>query len=140
MSRIELYKLCRQSKEHFWQSSLITDQHKENELYKKLLKYNLLKGGYAVVPTNKIWEWSLSSKIPIDMNRIFMKLHVTWPMGKVTYLRNLNFRNDFCSFWRILFLIRLKILEGGTLATMPVKYFAPKVTVKLCIINFSVSR
>jgi len=30
--------------------------------------------------------------------------------------------------------------EGGTLVTMPIKYFAPKVTVKLCIIDFSSSR
>jgi hypothetical protein len=29
---------------------------------------------------------------------------------------------------------------GGTLVTMPVKYFAPKVTVKLYIIDFSSSR
>jgi hypothetical protein len=35
------------------------------------------------------------------------------------------------------FLIRLKVSEGGTLVTMPVKHFAPKVTVKLCIIDFS---
>ena len=28
----------------------------------------------------------------------------------------------------------------GTFVTMPVKYFAPKVTVKLCIIDFSSSR
>ena len=39
-----------------------------------------------------------------------------------------------------LFLIRLKVSQGGTLVTKPVKYFAPKVTVKLCIIDFSSSR
>jgi hypothetical protein len=37
----------------------------------------LVKGELAVVPTDKICEWSLSSKIPIDMNSIFMKLYVT---------------------------------------------------------------
>jgi hypothetical protein len=31
------------------------------------------------VPTDKICGWSLSSKIPVDMNSIFMKLYVTWP-------------------------------------------------------------
>ena len=38
-----------------------------------------LKGEFAVVPTNKICGRSLSSKIPIDMNSIFIKLYVTWP-------------------------------------------------------------
>ena len=34
------------------------------------------------------------------------------------------------------FLIRLNVSQGGgTLVTMPVKYFAPKVTEKLCIID-----
>jgi hypothetical protein len=32
-------------------------------------------------------------------------------------------------------LIRLKVSQEGTQVTMPVKYFAPKVTVKLCIID-----
>ncbi len=36
-----------------------------------------LKGEYAVVPTAKICGRSLSAKIPVDMNSIFMKLYVT---------------------------------------------------------------
>jgi hypothetical protein len=36
-----------------------------------------LKGEFAVVPTNKICGWSLSSKISVDMNSILMKLYVT---------------------------------------------------------------
>jgi hypothetical protein len=43
----------------------------------KELKSVLVKGEFAVVPTDKICGWSFSSKIPVDMNRIFMKLHVT---------------------------------------------------------------
>ena len=39
----------------------------------------LLKGEFSVVPTAKICGQSLSSKISIDMNSIFMKLYVTWP-------------------------------------------------------------
>jgi len=35
------------------------------------------KGEFAVVPTDKICGRSLSSKIPVDMNIIFMKLYVT---------------------------------------------------------------
>ena len=59
------------------------------------------------MPTDKIYERSLSSKNPVDVNSIFMKLY----------------------YWRtILFLIRLKVSSGETLVTMPVKYFAPKVT------------
>ena len=38
-----------------------------------------IKPAFAVVPTDKIWGRSLSSKIPDDMNSIFMKLYVTWP-------------------------------------------------------------
>ena len=49
---------------------------------------------FAVVPTDSICGRSLSSKIPVDMNSIIMKLYVTW--HNVTYLRNLNFRSDFC--------------------------------------------
>ena len=40
--------------------------------------YNV-KGEITVVPTDKICGQSLSSKIPVDMNSIFMKLYVTWP-------------------------------------------------------------
>ena len=37
-----------------------------------------LKAAFAVVPTDKICGWSLSSKISVDMNSIFMKLcHMT---------------------------------------------------------------
>jgi hypothetical protein len=36
-----------------------------------------LKGASAEVPTDKICGQGLSSKIPIDMNSIFMKLYVT---------------------------------------------------------------
>jgi hypothetical protein len=39
----------------------------------------LLKGEFAVVPTVKICGRNLSSKIPVDINSIFMKLYVTWP-------------------------------------------------------------
>ena len=39
----------------------------------------LFKGAFAVVSTDKICGRSLSSKIPVDMNIIFMKLYVTWP-------------------------------------------------------------
>jgi hypothetical protein len=35
----------------------------------------LFKGEFAVVPTDKICGRSLSSKIPVDMNSIFMKLY-----------------------------------------------------------------
>ena len=37
----------------------------------------LLKGEFAVGPTDKICGWSLSSKISVDMNSIFMNLYVT---------------------------------------------------------------
>jgi len=37
----------------------------------------ILKGEFAVVPTDKIYGRNLSSKIPVDMNSIFMKLYVT---------------------------------------------------------------
>jgi hypothetical protein len=37
----------------------------------------VLEGEFAVVPTDNISGWSLSSKIPVDMNSIFMKLYVT---------------------------------------------------------------
>jgi len=37
----------------------------------------MVKGEFAVVPTEKKFGRSLSSKIPVDMNRIFMKLYVT---------------------------------------------------------------
>jgi hypothetical protein len=37
----------------------------------------LLKGEFAVVPTVKICGRNLSSKIPVDINSIFMKLYVT---------------------------------------------------------------
>jgi hypothetical protein len=40
---------------------------------------------------------NLSSKIPVDMNSIFMKLYDQRDL-KVTYIRNLNFQSDFCSF------------------------------------------
>jgi hypothetical protein len=36
-----------------------------------------VKGEFAVVPTDRICGWSLSSKIPLDMNSIFIKLYVT---------------------------------------------------------------
>jgi len=39
----------------------------------------MLKGEFAVVPTDKICGRSLSSKIPVDMKSIFMKLYVIWP-------------------------------------------------------------
>ena len=49
-------------------------------LYRKFDLINIwLKGEFAVVPTAKICGRSLSSKIPIDMNSIFMKLYITWP-------------------------------------------------------------
>ena len=38
-----------------------------------------LKGEFAVVSTAKICGRSLSSKIPVEMNSIFMKLYVRWP-------------------------------------------------------------
>ena len=38
---------------------------------------DLLKAKFAVVPTDKICGQSLSSKIPVDMNSIFMNLYVT---------------------------------------------------------------
>jgi hypothetical protein len=52
----------------------------------------VFKGAFTVVATDKICGRSLSSKIPVDMNSIFMKLYVT-------YLRNLNFQSDICSFY-----------------------------------------
>ena len=36
----------------------------------------MVKGEFAVVSTDKICGRSLSSKIPVDMNSIFMKLYV----------------------------------------------------------------
>ena len=45
---------------------------------KVTFKYKgLLKGEFAVVPTDKLRGRSLSSKIPVDMYSIFMKLYVT---------------------------------------------------------------
>jgi hypothetical protein len=43
-----------------------------------VLRYICLKGEFVVVSTAKICARSLSSKIPVDMNSIFMKLcHMT---------------------------------------------------------------
>jgi hypothetical protein len=39
----------------------------------------ILKAAFAVEPTDTIWGQSLSSKFPVDMNSIFMKLYATWP-------------------------------------------------------------
>jgi hypothetical protein len=38
-----------------------------------------IKAAFAVVPTDKICGRNLSSKIPAEINSIFMKLYVTWP-------------------------------------------------------------
>ena len=38
---------------------------------------DVLKGEFAVAPATKICGRSLSAKIPVDMNSIFMKLYVT---------------------------------------------------------------
>ena len=38
-----------------------------------------VKGAFAIVPTDKICGRSLSSKFPVDMNSMFMKLYVTCP-------------------------------------------------------------
>ena len=69
------------------------------------------------------------------MNTILIKLYVTWPTWpKVHIPQKFEFSKWswlFLDWWRILFLIRLKVSKGGTLVTMPVKYLAPKVTVKL---------
>jgi hypothetical protein len=35
------------------------------------------KGAFAVGTTDKICGWSLSSKMPVDMNSIILKLYVT---------------------------------------------------------------
>ena len=46
----------------------------------KALKYvgvEPVKGEFAVVPTDSICGRSLSLKIPVDMNSIFIKLYVT---------------------------------------------------------------
>jgi hypothetical protein len=45
---------------------------------KRFVHYELktIKGESAVMPTDKICGRSLSSKIPVDMNNIFMKLYV----------------------------------------------------------------
>jgi hypothetical protein len=52
-----------------------------NYLTNMVLIYTLykLKWEFAVVPTDNICGRSLSSKIPVDMNSIFMKLYVTLP-------------------------------------------------------------
>jgi hypothetical protein len=42
-----------------------------------------LQGEFAVVPTNKICGRSLSSKIPVEMNSIFMKLYVDRSHGRI---------------------------------------------------------
>jgi len=39
----------------------------------------ILKGEFAVVPTDKICGWNLSSNITVDMNIILMKLYVIRP-------------------------------------------------------------
>ena len=41
-----------------------------------ILFFLSLKAEFAVVPTDKICGRSSSSKIPVDMNDIFMKLYV----------------------------------------------------------------
>jgi hypothetical protein len=46
-----------------------------------------VKGEFAIVPTARICGWSLSSKMSHDQRDL-----------NVTYLRNLNFRSDFCRF------------------------------------------
>ena len=58
--------------------------------------YMLLKGEFAVVLTDKICERSLSSKIPVDMNSIFMKLYVTWPTWPRSHTSEIW--SDFCRF------------------------------------------
>jgi hypothetical protein len=47
-------------------------------LIKKKRQWSPLTGEFAVVPTDKMCGRSLSSKIPVDMNSIFMKLYVTF--------------------------------------------------------------
>ena len=59
----------------------------ESELYEsdksiqdeeiKVCIFLIIKGEFAVVATAKICGRSLSVKIPVDMNSIFMKLYVT---------------------------------------------------------------
>jgi hypothetical protein len=41
--------------------------------------YYYLPAAFAVVPTDTICGWSLSYKITVDMNNIFMKMYITWP-------------------------------------------------------------
>jgi len=54
------------------------------------------KGEFAVVPTAKICGRSLSVKIPVDMNSIFMKLYVTWPTWPRSHTSEIW--SDFCRF------------------------------------------
>jgi len=60
-----------------------------------IIKIDRLKGAFAVVPTDNICGQSLSSKIPVDYETV---CHMTQRDLKVTILRNLNFRSDFCRF------------------------------------------
>ena len=58
---------------------------RKNKFAQKPRRY--VKGEFAVVPTDKISGQSLSLKIPVDMNSIFMKLYVTcsmWPKGHIS--------------------------------------------------------
>jgi len=45
--------------------------------YNVVFAHHSLKGEFSVLPTDTICGRSLSLKIPVDMNSIFMKLYVT---------------------------------------------------------------
>jgi hypothetical protein len=50
---------------------------------------NEIKAAFAVVPTDKICGWSLSSKIPVDMNSIFMNRQMPGKFQyNIKYLKN----------------------------------------------------
>ena len=90
------------------------------EIFRTIASFNKISSGhsliikveFAVVPTDTICGRNLS-KIPVDMNSIFMKLYVTWPMWPKHHIPQkfefLKWFLYFLDWWRILFLIRLKV-------------------------------
>jgi hypothetical protein len=63
-----------------------------------VLGLRVLKGEFAVVPTDKILWRSLSSKIRWYEQHIYETMSHDQRDLKVTYLKILNFRSDFCRF------------------------------------------
>jgi hypothetical protein len=64
---------------HYFDHSYLEDDKSMIHGFTVTFGAKYLTAAFVVVPTDKICGRSLSSKIPVDINSIFMKLYVTWP-------------------------------------------------------------